>query len=93
MTFTAALADRLAALAGLSLAEGEAVAIAHELSRRRDRLGALDDLDAHSIDIPIHSRPAENLLRPDTALPSSPREALFSGGLHCGAVPVPHVME
>lgn len=93
MMLAAALADRLAVLAGLSLAEGEAEAISRELTCRRDRLLTLDDMDAHNIIIPILSRSAEEVLRPDVACPSCARETLFSGDLLHGAVPVPHVME
>ena len=94
MTITEHMVDDAARLAMLEVPAGERAALAAELGRIADYMDRLSRLDGGEGE-PGEAPPRSSVLRPDTASPSTDRDALLAcaPAVEAGAVVVPRTVE
>ncbi len=77
MKITTEMVDYISALSRLKLADAEKTAMAAQLEQSVSYMDVLNTLDTDQIEPMSHVFPVKNVVRPDEAQPSFPREALL----------------
>ena len=95
MLLTTEEVDHIALLARLDLSAAERERAATELSQILDYFETLNQLDTEGVEPMAHVLPVENVLRPDVARPSLPRELALQNAPEAadGMFQVPRVVE
>ena len=95
MLLTSEEVDHIALLARLDLSPAERARAATELSQILDYFETLNQLDTEGVEPMAHVLPVENVLRPDVARPSLPRELALQNAPEAadGMFQVPRVVE
>ncbi len=76
---TEELVDYVSTLSRLKLPPEEKAVMAGDLAKIVSYMDLLNELDTDGVEPMSHAVPLKNVLRPDVAAPSSPREELLAG--------------